>query len=219
MISKDLLNKATEQDFLALSKHFGIAIDTIGLDPIRRYADIEVFFLASTYSLHSSRIAEGYLCWMLRYGHFLSPSKIRRLVRAGVPHDSSVLGGMLLFLIQNNIHKKQWQILKPFVHKSRISRSLLDGPKPKNPEPSFLKYNIIVHNYALKQEKFLLPSSSTFKNSMELKNRALFGSSVHADIASYLKWNPEATPYQVAKNTGNHKARIFEIFRDVKLAL
>jgi len=57
------------------------------------------------------------------------------------------------------------------------------------------------------------------KNCLELKNRALFGSAVNADVASYLARHPEATPYEISKAICNHKARVFEVFRDVKAAI
>jgi hypothetical protein len=61
--------------------------------------------------------------------------------------------------------------------------------------------------------------SFVFKHCIELKHRALFGSSVNADVASYLNRNPDATPYQIAIATQNHKARVFEVFKDIKAAM
>ncbi len=219
MTSKNSSNKISSAEFLCLSRHFGIAIGGSEIKGISGYADIERFFLCATYSLKSSRIAEGFLCWLLRYGHLLSPSKVRRLLREGVYYEPSVLGGFLEFLIQNGVSKHQWKIVLPFARKSRNAMLLIEGPKPKKPEPSFLKFNVIVHSYRMDQDKFLLPLAAAYKSSIELKNRALFGSCVHADIASFLTWHPEATPYQIAKATCNHKARVFEVFQDIRQAI
>ena len=109
-------------------------------------------------------------------------------------------------------------ILKPYVRKNKTQRSLIPGPIPKSPHPLFLKYNIITHNFRLDLEKFLVPTSFIYGVCIELKNRALFGSAVNADVASFLKWNPQTTPYQIAKETNNHKARVFKIYEDVKAA-
>ena len=70
----------------------------------------------------------------------------------------------------------------------------------------------------MNQDKFLAPVSFTYKTCIELKNRALFGSVVNADVASFLKWNPQSTPYQVSKGTGHHRARVFEVYRDIEMA-
>lgn len=137
----------------------------------------------------------------------------------GKYYDTSIFGGLLLFLIEHNINSKQWAILKPYVRKSQERRALLEGPLPRIPNLCFEKYNILVHNYKLDPIKFLIPVSSNLKTCSELRNRALFGSAVNADVASYLKWDPQATAYKIAKATHNHKARVFEIHLDIKLAL
>ena len=219
MISKNLLNKIEISEFQSEAQYFGIAIDSGGLKPIEGYVDLEVFFLKATYNLTSSRILEGFLCWLIRYGHLLSPSKIRRLIKLGVPYDSSVMGGFISFLMINNINKKQWLILKAFARKSRQPQPLLKGPVPKNPNADFLKYNVIIHNVILNEEKFLTPIVSVFKRCLPLKNRALFGSCVNADVASYLAVHPDARPYEISKETANHKARVFAIYEDIQKSL
>ncbi len=219
MISKNFSSRMSEKEFLSEAKYLGIAIESDRIESIHHYVDLESFFLAGTYSLHSSRITEGFLCWVLRYGHLLSPSKTRRLIQSGAPCDTGVLGGLISLIVEHRINSKQWEIVKPYTRKAPKKRALLKGPQPKTPNPHFLKYNIITNNFKMDQEKFLAPISSTYRSSIELKNRALFGSVVNADVASYLSWNPSATPYQVSKGTGNHKARVFDVHKDIKIAL
>jgi hypothetical protein len=219
MILKNSLNKLSHNRFLDVAKYLGINIESSSASQIKHYVDLEQFFLAGTYNLNSSRAAEGFLCWLIRFGHLLSPSKTRRLIQSGHHYDSSVLGGVLEFLTIHNIIYRQWSILKPFAHKNKNRRLLVPGPAPKSPHSAFLKYNIVVHKFRLNLEKFLAPTSFTYGVCTELKYRALFGSSVNADVASFLKWNPRAGPYQVAKETNNHKSRVFEVHTDVQMAL
>ncbi|HEY8270845.1 MAG TPA: hypothetical protein VIG33_08130, partial [Pseudobdellovibrionaceae bacterium] len=124
MISKKLQNKTTNDEFKQMAHYFGIAIqvelsDITQKNPNLIYMDIELFFLSATLHLKTSRIAEGFLCWLLKFGHLLSPSKIRRLILSGQGFDPAVLGGFIEFLIENNIMPNQWKIIKPFCKKKR----------------------------------------------------------------------------------------------------
>ncbi len=69
--------------------------------------------------------------------------------------------------------------------------------------------------FKLETNKFLLPTEAVYKNCIELRNRALFGSVVNADVASYLQKNPGSTPYSISVITHHHKARVFEVYTDV----
>ncbi|OFZ18128.1 MAG: hypothetical protein A2Z20_06175 [Bdellovibrionales bacterium RBG_16_40_8] len=219
MISKNSSHKKTFEEFQSELIYLGVAIETKSALSVSHFVDLEEFFLAATYNLQASRIAEGFLCWLMRYGHLLSPSKTRRLIQLNAIYDQSIFGGFVEYLMSHNINSLQWRILKPFVKRNKTRRPLIDGPRPHSPNPVFLKYNIVVHDYKCDEEKFLTPTSQVYKNCVELKNRALFGSVVNADVASYLKWNPKATPYQIAKAIHNHKARVFEVYEDIKVAI
>lgn len=163
---------------------------------------------------HTS-LAESFLCWLLKYGHLLSPSKVRRLIQSGEIYDSAILGGLIEFLIEKKIHSNQWKIILPYCKKRKQIETLLHGPNTRVKASYFLKYRIAAPNFQLDTNKFLYPESITYTNCLELKNRALFGSVVNADLASYLKKHPNTPPYQVSKYTHHHKARIFDIYEDV----
>ncbi len=223
MISKKLQNKINYTEFIQMANYFGIAVHANDLSQNSRslnltFIDVEVFFLSATYNLKTSRMAEGFLCWLLEFGHLLSPSKIRRLIQAGQSIDQSILGGFIEFLVENNIKPNQWKIIRPFCKKKAFAEQLIDGPKPRLPSSYFLKYQIIAPLFELDVRKFLLPIKAIYKNCMELKNRALFGSIVNADVTSYLMKNPGSTPYDIAINTHHHKARVFEIHQDILAA-
>ncbi len=216
-------NKMSDIEFKQMAYYFGIAIQADLVNIAQKnlsltFMDIEIFFLSGTLQLKSSRIAESFLCWLLTFGHLLSPAKIRRLILAGYNFDHAILGGFIEFLTENNIMSNQWKIVRPFCKKMSFSQQLLDGPTPRSQSSYFLKYRIIAPQFQLNTHKFLLPVTMIYKNCLELRNRALFGSVVNADVASYLQKNPDSTAYQIAKNTHHHKARVFEVYEDVLAA-
>jgi hypothetical protein len=224
MILEKLQTKVLLSEFQEMSYYFGIAVQRSELNVTSvkilgsQYMDIETFFLSATYNLKTSRLAEGFLCWLLQFGHLLSPSKIRRLIQLDYAHDSAVLGGFIEFMIEQNIKPLQWKIISPFCKKRKTPEPLLNGPAPRLTANYFIKYGISAPRFELEVFKFLLPVASIFKKCVELKNRALFGSIVNADVVSYLTKHPGSTAYQVAKKTYHHKARVFEIYSDVLAA-
>lgn len=219
MTSKNSQPKTTNEDFLATSFYFGIAIGPRPSNREKKFLNLEKYFLSATLNLTSSRIAEGFLCWLLRYGHLLSPAKIRRLLSGDEPYDPAVLGGFIVFLQGHKIRPQQFDILKPFAKKYEIPRPLFEGPRPSNPDPYFSQFNVITYQYKLDLEKFLTPARAVYKRCSELHNRALFGSAVHADVACCLGLDPSLGPYKIAQMTNNHKARVYEIYEDVRAAL
>lgn len=210
-------NKKKHEKFLSQMAYFGIKIAAPNLKK-KQYNDIERYFLSATLNMNSSRVAEGFLCWILEYGHLLSPSKIRRLIAAGVEYNSAVLGAFVGILVDKTRSGHQFKILEVYTKKLKVKTQLFKGPVIKKTNSYFLKYNLIAHNYKLDKSKFLFSAKEIYKNCLELKNRALFGSTVNADVASYLKWNSEATAYRVAKETFHHKASVFKVYEDVSEA-
>ena len=224
MILEKSQNKISFDEFKAMAYYFGIAIQAgfskLALDkePKLSFVDIECFFLSATCHLKTSRLTEGFICWLLKFGHLLSPSKVRRLIQAGQLFDPAILGGLIEFLSENKIKSGQWKIVTPFCKKRKKMERLLEGPPPRLLASYFSKYRIAAPRFKLEVDKFLLPTAAIYKNCSELKNRALFGSIVNADVVSYLEKHPGSTPYQIAKRTHHHKARVFEIYADVLAA-
>ncbi len=221
MTSEKLRTKTSFNDFQEIAYYFGIAIQPVSSNKNLEtsYVDIEQFFLSATYNLKTSRAAEGFLCWLLQFGHLLSPSKIRRLIQSGQAYDSAVLGSFVEFFLVNKIRPLQWKIVKPFCKKKNIEEPLLNGPTPRLLAKYFLKYGIIAPQFKFDRDKFLRSTKAIFKNCLELKNRALFGSVVNADVTSYLvKHSGSTTAYQVAKATHHHKARVFDVYPDILMA-
>ncbi len=219
MISKNLLSRLSNEEFTRQCAYFGIAVSNGSISKPLDHTDLERFFLAATYNFDNSRLCEGSLCWLKKFALLLSPSKVRRLIAKNIPFDKAVLGGFLSFIIENKLNHRQWMILKSYTKKKKVLTSMYSGPQPKNPNPHFLKFNILVHDFQLDQNKFLLPIEAIYKNCIEIKNRALFGSIVNADIASYLTHYPNANAYEISKETANHKARVFKIHNTVRTAM
>lgn len=218
MISENSQNRVNPEEFREMAQYLGIALQSHNIKNTQSkldFVDTEVFFLAATYHLNTSRIAEGFLCWLSAFGHLLSPSKIRRLIQNGHSFDSAMLGGFIEFMLEMNIKSSQWKIIKPYCKRNKKLKLLLEGPSPRSPAGYFLKYGILAPRFSIELSKFLLPINTIYKNCIELKNRALFGSIVNADVASYLKKHPNSSAYHIAKNTHHHKARVFEIYSDV----
>jgi hypothetical protein len=219
MILRKSLNKVSADTFKEMASYFGIAIQShlpaSSIELKLSFVDIEIFFLASTYCLNSSRMTEGFLCWLQKFGDLLSPSKIRRLIQAGHSYDAAILGGLIEFLVENRIKPQQWKIVTPFCRKRKRPEQLLEGPAPRAPSRYFLKYRILTPQFRLDPVKFLIPTRAIFQNCLELKNRALFGSIVNADVASYLEKHPTSSAYQIAKNTHHHKASVFAVYENI----
>lgn len=206
-------------NFSSLANYFGIAISFSDSKPITGYADIETFFLQCTMNFNNSRTAEGILCWIDEYGHLISPSKIRKLIKNGVSYDKIVLGGILEFMKARTVSARPLSILKKYVSKRTMSINLFEGPRIRNPAPYFKKVGLLTPNFLLDKEKFLHPRDYVLKSSLELRNRCLFGSVLNSDVASALFKNPQLSAYAAAKLTGHHKANVFKNFLDIKSGL
>lgn len=212
-----LCNSPQNNDFLSEAFYFGVSLNST-LPKKQEYHDLERFFLKATYNLTNSRITEGFMCWLQAYGHLLSPSKIRRLILADEEHNQAVFGAFVDLLINECKNGHQFKILTPFSKKLKTQTFLYSSPKISKPYKYFKKYNLLAHSYQLNHNKFLIPKESTYKSCTELRNRALFGSTVNADVASYLHYNPDATAYKTSMQTFHHKASVFKVFVDVKQA-
>lgn len=211
-------NLQSDNHFLGLINYLGAAIGSADESYKSKYVDLELFFLdALAHKDKSSRIMETFLCWCLEYGHLLSPSKIRRMLKDH-PVDPRLLGGMISFFTSHNIKKEQWKILKPFTKKGKRSISF-GGVRVRSPEPNFEKYGILIPNFELDKNKFLRPKEWTLKHCPEIRNRMLFGSVIHSDIASYLAKNPDANAYRTSLEIEHDKSNIFKNFNDVKVSL
>lgn len=179
------------------------------------YVDIEVFFLWLTTQFGNSRTAEGALCWIRKYGHLLSPSKIRRLVRLNAQHNQQVLNGIVHFMKSNKIKSNQFQILR--TPKFQTVLDYGQGVRVRNPMPEFAKENVLLPQFSLDENKFLMDEKSVFTNNIEMRSRVLFGSCVNADVYSIIKKDMSVTGYQIHKLTSHHKSSINNVYQNICL--
>jgi hypothetical protein len=213
MTSKDYsLNNFNGNEYLA---YMGLSIGE-GRTVINAYVDIEIFFLWLTTQFNNSRIAEGALCWLKRYGHLLSPSKIRRLANSGVCYNQQVLNGIVNFMENQNIKYNQFKILK--TPKIRKTLDFGHGVRIRNPMKEFEIENVLIPNFNLDDNKFLKDEKSVLEKNLELRSRMLFGSCLNADIFSILKKHPKTSRYEIHKITTHHKKSINDVFRGASLA-
>ncbi len=207
MTSKDSLrNKFDGKQYLS---YMGISLGT-GKTHIQEYVDIETFFLWGTTQFEDSRIAEGFLCWVLEYGDILSPSKIRNLVKSGANFNPHILNGVLVFMAKNEIKTSQLGILKQKGHFGHLEFS--QGVRVRNPMPEFAEEGILLPRFKFNKNKFLRDRAAVIKNNVEIRSRLLFGSCVNADVYSALEKNPGLTRYDAHLLTHHYKASVNKIF-------
>lgn len=212
-------SKNSQSDFQKTLFYFGILVSSGEEALSNEYHDCEKFILDASLFARSSRELEGILCWLKRYGHLLAPSKLRKLIREGYPFDPFVLGAFIDFTETNSEQKCDFKILKPSCKKHRIPASLIAGPSIRMPNLIFKKRGLLVPDFALDENKFLMPAPTLLKQCLEMKFRLLFGYSVNADVAAALSKDQNLNAYRVSLLTSNHKARVFAVFQDVKTAL
>lgn len=213
MISKNIsLNNFRGNDYLF---YMGLSLGE-GKPKVVEYVDIETFFLWLTTQFNESRIAEGTLCWVRKYGKLLSPSKIRRLVKAGANSNQQVLNGIVNFMVSNDIKSNQLSILKTPKLKKIIDYG--HGVRIRNPLKEFEVENVLIPNFNLDDNKFLRDEKSVLANNIEIRSRMLFGSCVNADVYSVIKKYPEISRYQIHKLTTHYKKSVNDIFDGSNLA-
>lgn len=213
MTSKNYsLNNFSGNEYLA---YMGLSIGE-GSTTINIYVDIEIFFLWLTTQFSDSRIAEGALCWIRRYGNLLSPSKIRRLANNGVYYNQQILNGIVNFMATQNIKYNQFKILK--TPKFKKTLDLGHGVRVRNPMKEFEIENVLIPNFKLDDNKFLKDEKTVLENNLELRSRMLFGACLNADIFSIIKKHPETTRYEIHKITTHHKKSINDVYSGASIA-
>ncbi len=171
------------QDFLNKLIYFG---GNLGIqDPLKRYIDIEEFIADATkYMEVDSRTTQCFLNWLNLFAPFISPSKLRRVLKLK-RYNPKWLGIFTLLLKNHPLNSQNWELLKPWISKPQKFAF--------TPNPS--KY--------LKSTEYIL------KTCPELKFRTEGNNQVLSDLKAYLKKNRKfQSLYRIAKDTFNPKNRI-----------
>lgn len=171
---------------------------------------IESFILEATTYKHTSRTIEGFMAWLKRYGSIMDQSKLIRLIKAGKPFDSAMLGAFLTFVQAN--HSKSLSASLKFCKPNTNLKSIFDEfplSLIRGEEPYFKKYEIKAPNFIIDMDKFLRSESSVFSDCVEIRNRIACGSSVNADILSFIKkHSSNHSNYQIAKAIGHERTSV-----------
>ena len=216
-------SEESQNNFYNLAYYFGILVfngESKAVDH-EKYHDLEVFFLNATYYAQSPRFIEGLITWSMRFGTYLSPSKLRRLIKMKTLYNPQVLGSLLDIIDKKNNRgsfKIVIQMLQPLTVKQGLTTdSRID--LVRKPYPEFYKWGIIIPYYECNEKKYLRPISYLVKNCMEIKNRILIGSAVYADLVTILQKNKNSlsdlNAYRAAKMIFSERSSVNKIYDDI----
>lgn len=205
--------------FVGNLAYFGGAISTRGFDPPPSdFVDLELFFLEATLQMsHETRVTQCFLAWLRRYGVLLSPSKTRRLIRAGASFDPAVLGVFLEIISSADGLKQNWKILRPFVQKAK-KRFLMPSlpPPPREVHPAFEKFGIIAYPFSADERKYLRNPTYVLKHCPELEFRSLGVNTVAADLRAYLKKRATkeiVSLYKIARDIHHPRTNVYLYYK------
>ncbi|MBH47505.1 MAG: hypothetical protein CME71_04995 [Halobacteriovorax sp.] len=171
------------EDFLSRLIYLG---GNLGIKPkIKQYVDIEEFIVEATLFMDvDSRTTQCILNWIYFVSPYLSPSKLRRVLKMS-EYNAKYLGQFVQVIESHSLNAQNWAILDEFVLKSEKIKFA----------PNFQKY--------LKTKPYI------FKNCPELQFRMEGHTQVLADLKAYLKKNANFhSLYKIAKDTFNPRNRI-----------
>lgn len=136
--------------------------------------------------------------WLARYGHLLLTRKLkyksprgRRLFSALI-EESGTQEKKLLNLVQ-----KPSRSSPVFLSKNLVP--VLEERIRKDPNPRFLKHGFLIKNTPLVRSKIIRTPIGTFKRSIILRNRALYGASLRSDLLSTLPKVKELSLRELAR--------------------
>lgn len=178
---------------------------------------VESFVLEATTFKHTSRTIEGFLAWLKRYGSIVDQSKLIRLIKAGRKYDGAMLGSLLTF-VQNNHSKSMSASLMLCKPNKNLKSIFSDIPLNlvRGNEPYFAKYNIKAPDFIIDELKFLSSEAYVFNNCVEVRNRIMCGSSVNADILSFIKKNGrEHSNYHIAKMINHERTSVNRVLNNM----
>ncbi len=212
-----------QNNFYNLAYYFGILVfsDKSKLVDHEKYHDLEVFFLNATYYAKSPRFIEGLITWSMKFGSYLSPSKLRRLIKMKTLHNPQVLGSLLDIIDKKN-NRGSFRIVTKLLHPLNIKLGLTPESKidlVRKPYPEFYKWGIVIPHYECNEDKYLRPMNYLVKNCVEIKNRILIGSAVHADLVTMLQKNKNnlsnLNAYRSAKMIYSERSSVNKIYDDI----
>ncbi len=216
-------SEKSQNNFYNLAYYFGILVfnDKYKLVDHEKYHDLEVFFLNATYHAQSPRFIEGLITWSMKFGSYLSPSKLRRLIKMKTLYNPQVLGSLLDIIGKKN-NRGSFRIVTKLLQPLSVKQGLAPESKidlVRKPYPEFYKWGVIIPHYECNEDKYLRSISYLVKNCMEIKNRILIGSAVHADLVTMLQKNKNnlsnLNAYRSAKLIFSERSSVNKIYDDI----
>jgi len=167
------------------------------------YVDLEEFFLQATLEVfnNDSRLSRCIEFWVYRYGKYLSPFKLVKLIKNENSFDPSALGG-LLSIADNKFPRGQFSTLQKYAKKSPGRKMFNIVSALKKTDHRWEKYGIEAPIFLLDEEAhFLRGMSGVILNIPELKYRVMGLTPSASDLKAYLEVFPDSSLYRAAKET------------------
>ncbi|MEI8347092.1 MAG: hypothetical protein WCG27_06475 [Pseudomonadota bacterium] len=185
------------------------------------YVDLEKFVIDATLFMDiDTRVTTTFIYWLKRYGTLLSPSKIRRIIKAS-PFNPFVLTVFLAILENRKERQQNWKIIKSFCKKHKKGVELFATSafiSNDNRCPYFQHAKIIYKNTPAEDEmKFLKEKNFILNSCPEIRYRAQGCTQVIADLRAYLNKHELKTLYKAAKETFNPRSRINQSYRFIQM--
>jgi len=182
------------------------------------YIDLEEFFLnATNHVFNDTRLTRCIEHWINRYGKYLSPSKIKKIINSGQTYNKAVLGVFLEFISGPNWFKSKFIILKDYVIPSQKKIKLFDHlPIPSKIDSTWEKYGIVAPLFLkeLEVDKNLKTIDYVLQSIPELKFRIMGFPIAISDYKAFKKFEENCSLYKIAKQTHTPYSRLHKLHKD-----
>ena len=136
-------------------------------------------------------------------------------------YNPQVLGSLLDIIDKKN-NRGSFRIVTKSLLPLKIKQGLMPESKidlVRKPYPEFYNWGIVIPYYECNEDKYLRPMNYLVKNCMEIKNRILIGSAVHADLVTMLQKNKNnlshLNAYRAAKIIFSERSSVNKIYDDI----
>ncbi len=191
-----------------------------GLAAQRQFINLEQFLLDSTIRLRKEdpRVNEALWCWFMRYGPFLSPHKISKLIKKKYPYDASILGAILSGIDHKFPKRGDFALLKKYSNKDKGIPLYSFLKTPNKTDENFEKFNIIAPHFSLTETDHYLHSHSFIRQHCpEIKYRTEGYTIAMADLRAAIEIHGKQSIYFLAKITNITYSHAHECVRKFSL--
>lgn len=197
----------------------GTVTSKLSVDFSSEPLNLEAFFLEGTiYARRDVRVGQSFEHWVRRYGPFLSPSRIRRIIRDNhVQYDPVYLGILIELLESLPGNLQSFGILKNYVKKIKKKELFYDHlNQPKNLDPLYLKYGYQKLPFHKDEKKFLKKTEFVLNNCPELSYRLIGIPALVSDVKVWLEKKPGISKYQISRKGYYDISRVIKVTNQLK---